>query len=233
LEADLHGVFSSRQGGGWTPPCGRSYRRFACRATAEADEIAAKHLRYIRAHAARRWSTTAQAVEEAFLMITLREFAESDIDEIVRLANNEQVARYLADRFPHPYTRADAAWWVHHGATENGAINRAIAHRGTLVGGIGIDPQTGWRAHVGAIGYWIGQDYWGQGIATQALREMTDIGFRDRCFRKLVAQVLAPNIASMRVLEKAGYAREAVLAAEVRKGGTYFDAHQFARHREP
>lgn len=77
----------------------------------------------------------------------------------------------------------------------------------------------------------MGADYWGKGIATAALSQMTDYGFRQRHFRKLYAGVLAPNIASMKVLEKCGYQREAVLKDEVEKGGTYFDIHQFARQR--
>jgi ribosomal-protein-alanine N-acetyltransferase len=77
------------------------------------------------------------------------------------------------------------------------------------------------ETHLAEIGYWVAEDYWGKGIATAALREMTDYGFANRNFRKLCAPVLAPNIASMRVLEKCGYHREAILK----------DMHHFARHR--
>jgi len=56
-------------------------------------------------------------------------------------------------------------------------------------------------------------------------------GFRHRDFRKLYATALAPNIASMRVLEKCGYQLEGILKGEIQKGGTYFDIHHFARHR--
>ena len=166
-------------------------------------------------------------------MIALREFAGSDLDRLVQLANNENVSRYLVSTFPYPYTRADAAWWIGTGSKQNGAITRVIEFQGLFVGSVGITPQSGWRDHLGEIGYWVAEDYWGKGIAAAALREMTEYGFDRKDFRKLYAPVLAPNIASMRVLEKCGYEREAILRNEVQKGGSYFDIHQFARHRAP
>jgi len=164
-------------------------------------------------------------------MITLREYADSDLERLVQLANNENVSRYLVYTFPYPYTLADAEWWIGTGSKQDGGIARVIEYQGMFVGNIGIRPQGGWREHLGEIGYWVGEDYWGKGIATAALAQLTEYGFNTRHFRKLFATALAPNIASMRVLEKCGYQREGALKGEVQKNGTYFDTHHFARHR--
>jgi ribosomal-protein-alanine N-acetyltransferase len=164
-------------------------------------------------------------------MIALREYSASDLEMLVGLANNQNVSRYLVHTFPYPYTRGDGEWWIRTGSRQNGSISRAIEYQGLLVGGVGITPQDGWRDHLGEVGYWIGEKYWGKGIATAALVQMTHYGFATLQFRKLYAPVLAPNVASMRVLEKCGYAREAILRAEVQKDGRFFDIHQFARHR--
>jgi ribosomal-protein-alanine N-acetyltransferase len=164
-------------------------------------------------------------------MIVLREYVGSDLESLVRLANNENVSRYLVYTFPYPYTKADGEWWISTGSRQNGAITRVIEYEGLLVGSVGIRPQSGWREHLGEIGYWVGEEHWGKGIATAALKQMTDYGFNNLKFRKLYAPVLAPNVASMRVLAKGGYAPEAVLIAEVQKGRRFFDIHQFARHR--
>jgi [ribosomal protein S5]-alanine N-acetyltransferase len=164
-------------------------------------------------------------------LIGLREYAESDLDRLVTLANNQNVSRYLVYTFPYPYTLKDAEWWIGTGSKQNGAIARVIEYQGMFVGSVGITPQNGWRDHLAEIGYWVAEDYWGKGIATAALRQMTDYGFSHRDFRKLYATALAPNIASMRVLEKCGYQREAILKDEVQKGGAYFDIHHFVRHR--
>jgi RimJ/RimL family protein N-acetyltransferase len=162
-------------------------------------------------------------------MIFLREYGYSDLDRLVDLANNKNVARYMTYTFPHPYTVADAGWWIRTGSKENDTIARAIEYQGLLVGGVGIKPQSGWRDHIGEIGYWVAEEYWGKGIATAALHQMTTEGFSKNKFRKLCAPVLAPNTASMRVLEKCGYQREAILRNEVQKNGSYFDIHHFVR----
>lgn len=164
-------------------------------------------------------------------MIVLREYTDADLERLVILANNQNVSRYMMYTFPYPYTLKDAEWWIGTGSKQNGVIARAIEYQGLFVGGVGIKLQSGWREHLGEIGYWLGEEYWRKGIATAALSQMTDYGFTSRGFRKLYAPVLAPNIASMRVLEKCDYQREAILKDEVRKGGDYFDIHQFARQR--
>jgi ribosomal-protein-alanine N-acetyltransferase len=164
-------------------------------------------------------------------MIVLREYSESDLERLVNLANNQNVSRYLVSTFPYPYTRDDAEWWIGTGSKQNGAVTRVIEYQGLFVGSVGISPQSGWRDHLGEIGYWVAEEYWGKGIATAALRQMTDYGFANRQFRKLYAPVLGPNVASMSVLEKCGYQREAILRDEVQKGGVYFDIHHFARNR--
>jgi [ribosomal protein S5]-alanine N-acetyltransferase len=162
-------------------------------------------------------------------MITLRELIPSDLDRLVSLANNENVSRYLLYTFPCPYTKADGEWWINTGSTQHGATTRVIEYRGEFSGLVGITPQSGWREHLGEIGYWVGAAYWGKGIATSALQQMTDYGFAGLQLRKLYAPVLAPNVASMRVLAKCGYALEGVLKSEVKKNGRYFDIHRFAR----
>ena len=164
--------------------------------------------------------------------ISLREYADSDLERLVSLANNENVSRYLVYTFPHPYTVKDAEWWIATGSKHNGAMTRVIEYDGVFVGSVGITPRGGWRDHVAEIGYWVAENYWGKDIATEALRKMTDYGFSRENIRKLIAPVLAPNLASVRVLEKCGYQREAVLKAEVQKGGVFFDIHRFARHRD-
>jgi RimJ/RimL family protein N-acetyltransferase len=162
-------------------------------------------------------------------MITLRELRPSDLSRLVSLANDESVSRYLVYTFPYPYTEADAKWWINEGSKQNGATTRVIEYGGELCGLAGITPQSGWRAHLGEIGYWVGRQYWGKGIATAALQQMTDYAFVTLGLQKLYAPVLAPNMASMRVLEKCAYTLEGILKSEVRKGSRYFDIHHFAR----
>jgi ribosomal-protein-alanine N-acetyltransferase len=162
-------------------------------------------------------------------MITLRNYTHSDVNRIVELANNENVSRYLVFTFPYPYTRKDAEWWIETGAAANDCVTKAIEYEGVFVGTIGITPQSGWRSHIAEIGYWVGQPYWGKGIATTSLGIMSKIAVEELGFKKLFAPVLAPNRSSMRVLEKAGYHLEGVLKNEVEKNGRYYDIHHYAK----
>lgn len=164
-------------------------------------------------------------------MIRLRDYTKEDPDRLVSLANNKNVSRYLVLTFPYPYTKADAKWWIETGSKANNAITKVIEYQGEFVGSVGILPQTGWRSHIAEIGYWIGEGYWGKGLATWALRAMTDDAFKIPAMQKLYAPVMGPNIASKRVLEKCGYGLEAVLKQEVFKEGRYYDIYQYALHR--
>ena len=163
-------------------------------------------------------------------MIALRNYTHSDVNRIVELANNKNVSRYLVFTFPYPYTRKDAEWWVETGSGENDSITKAIEYKGVLVGSIGITPQRGWKNHIAEIGYWVGQPYWGKGIATTSLEIMSKIAIEELGFKKLFAPVLAPNRPSMRVLEKTGYRLEGVLKNEVEKNGRYYDIHHYAKN---
>lgn len=161
-------------------------------------------------------------------MIKLRDYKKEDIDQLVQLANNKNVSRYLIDTFPFPYTKEDAIWWIETGHKENGAVTKVIEFNNELVGSIGITPQTGWRSHIAEIGYWLGENYWGQSIASAALKEMIQQVFAEKQFNKLIAPVLEPNKVSMRVLEKNGFKLEGILQQEVQKDGQYYDVHHWS-----
>lgn len=164
-------------------------------------------------------------------MITLRDYAKADIESLLGLANNPQVSYFLVYTFPYPYTRADAEWWLSTGVKAEGTVTKAIEYNGNFVGSVGLTLQVGWRDHLAEIGYWLGEPYWGKGIATQAVQRMTEYAFSDLQLQKLYAPILAPNKASIRVVEKCGYELEGVLKREVFKHGQYYDIHHFAKVR--
>ncbi len=162
----------------------------------------------------------------------LRPWRDGDVERLVEIANDVDVARYMADRFPHPYTVEDARWWInlHHGFV---AVNNfAIEVDGNVAGGIGMDPHDGER-RIGAIfGYWLGREYWGRGIATAACAAFTDYALNKRGFIRLEATVYGPNVASMRVLEKCGYVCEGTLRKSIIKDGQILDSHLYAKVKQ-
>ena len=84
------------------------------------------------------------------------------------------------------------------------------------------------------IGYWISEPFWSRGIATEALRLLTDWAFAapDLDLVRLEAHVFAWNAASARVLEKDGYEREALLRKSVYKDGQLIDSFLYAIVRQ-
>lgn len=158
----------------------------------------------------------------------LRPWMTDDKPALVHNANNRKVWRNLADIFPHPYTEADADFWIDLANQAAPSIHLAIELDGIAVGGIGIIVGEGIARYTGKFGYWLGEDYWGRGIATAAARAMCDYAFFGPQFVRLEAQVFAWNPASMRVLEKTGFVREGVHKRSVFKDGQFTDGVMYA-----
>jgi ribosomal-protein-alanine N-acetyltransferase len=151
----------------------------------------------------------------------------ADADAVVRHANNVNVARQLRDRFPHPYSRANAQAFLKMSASDT--TNLAIEVGGEAVGAIGYVVGTDVERFSAEIGYWLGEAHWGRGIATEALVLVSDHVFRTANLLRLFAVPFADNQGSIRVLEKAGYVREAILRSSSVKYGAPRDQALYAR----
>lgn len=162
----------------------------------------------------------------------VRDWRESDRDSLQRHADNRRVWRNLKDRFPHPYTIADAESWLALARTSPERTGWAIEVDGEAVGGIGLVPGTDVHARSAHIGYWLGESYWGRGIATAAVRQVAPLALSRLGYARLEAPVFAWNPASMRVLEKCGFTREGVMRKSVFKDGEIIDSVLYARVRD-
>jgi [ribosomal protein S5]-alanine N-acetyltransferase len=159
----------------------------------------------------------------------LRGWRDDDRESLVRYANNRKVWRNLKDRFPHPYTDADAQAWLALSRTSPERTGWAIEVEGHAAGGIGLEPMQDVHARTAHIGYWLGEPFWGRGIATDAVRAASSDAFSRQAYLRLEAPVFAWNPASMRVLEKCGYAREGVMRKSVFKDGELIDSVLYAK----
>jgi RimJ/RimL family protein N-acetyltransferase len=149
---------------------------------------------------------------------------------LVRHANNINVAKQLRDRFPHPYMRAHATAFLKFAVGGEGEpANMAIDRDGEAVGGIGFVPGTDVERFSSEIGYWLSEEYWGQGIATEAVVLVTAHVFDRLNMLRLFALPFADNAGSIRVLEKAGYMREGILRASSVKFGQPRDQVLYAK----
>lgn len=159
----------------------------------------------------------------------LRSWTTDDKSALLLNANNRKVWRNLTDTFPHPYTDADADFWIGFANQAAPSLHLAIEVDGMAAGGVGIIAGQGIARHTGLLGYWLGETYWGKGIASAAAGAMCDHAFSGSLFERLEAQVFAWNPASMRVLEKLGFVREGVHRRSVFKDGQFTDGVMYAR----
>lgn len=141
--------------------------------------------------------------------LVLRPLRDSDAAAIFALFNDWDVIRWLTLP-PWPYTRADAEGFVRAvlDPSNQTEIVFAITLNGKLIGAIGVRARPASDLQSGAgpnIGYWLGTRYWGQGYMTEALRALITHVFALSRADAIYSGVLADNLASLRVQQKAGF----------------------------
>jgi RimJ/RimL family protein N-acetyltransferase len=171
-------------------------------------------------------------VELTLKSCSVRSWDWRDRDAIVKHANNRNVWINLRDRFPHPYTVNDARRWLEMVVDQKPETNFAIAVADEAVGGIGLTVQHDVARRSAEIGYWLGEEFWGRGIATEALVAVTDHAFSNYDVCRLYAHVFDWNRGSARVLEKAGYVFEGRLKKSVTKDRQTIDQLMYAMIRD-
>ncbi|MFC3095930.1 N-acetyltransferase [Alteromonas sediminis] len=164
-------------------------------------------------------------------MVLLRDFDYRDINPLITILNDEAVTRFLSTKIPSPYTKEDAKWWVEEGSKTG--IVKAISLNNKLVGCIGVNPGQFEYELSGEVGYWLDKHYWGKGIASDALSQMVNIVFTSTDLIRLFATVFEDNIASQKLLVKAGFTREAILKSAIYKQRKLYDSHIFAKIKTP
>jgi len=138
-------------------------------------------------------------------------------------ANNADIARWMRDGFPHPYSREDADRFISMATRDCPGIILAIEVEGRAVGGIRIHPFDDIYRMTAEIGYWLSPEFQGRGIVTDAVRAILPVGFKTLNLNRIQAGVFHTNKPSIRVLEKCGFRLEAVHKQAIIKNGEYLD----------
>lgn len=160
----------------------------------------------------------------------LRNWKYSDIDNLVKNANNLNIARNMRDLFPFPYTTDDGRQWLEiAGKSEN---NFAITVNNKAIGGIGLSPGEDIERISAEVGYWLGEEHWGKGIVSSALNGIIKYGFNELNLKRIFAAPFEQNIGSRRVLEKNGFILEGILRKSVIKSGKIYNQALYAIIKE-
>ncbi len=158
----------------------------------------------------------------------VRSWHPDDVKSIAGHANNRKIWLNLRDRFPHPYTKTDAHHWIQSALSTRPEANFAIDLFGEAVGGIGFELKTDVERFSAEVGYWLGEKFWGQGICTSALKTATHYAIETYRLNRIFAVPFSENLASIRVLEKAGYGREGIMRRSAFKDGRFLDEVLYA-----
>jgi RimJ/RimL family protein N-acetyltransferase len=147
-------------------------------------------------------------------LVNLREISINDVWVITQLLMNYNVSKHLWE-VPNPYSKEDAIEFIKCANSEfkiMKALHFAIESKITprtrnnleFVGTISVK-NIDLVDKKADLGYWIGEQYWGRGIASECLKLVIDYAFSAELgMKQLCAYVFPENKASIRVLEKNG-----------------------------
>ncbi|MFA9558258.1 GNAT family N-acetyltransferase [Evansella sp. AB-rgal1] len=157
--------------------------------------------------------------------LLLRIFRESDAKDVTLLCNNYNIYKntlYL----PYPYSKEDALSWIknhlgnfHIDKSYEFAVTDKVT--GKIYGAIALSNNQSF--HHGEIAYWVGEDYWGNGYASEAAKAILEFAFHEKQYHKVFARCFHSNPASGKVIEKIGMKKEGILREHVKKENKYID----------
>lgn len=157
--------------------------------------------------------------------LILRPIAKKDAKDLLENLNNIKVSRYLL-KVSYPYRLKDAKSWIDYCFKESKekprkAYDFAIELKAEKkqIGGIGLGNVDKFQGSA-EVGYWLGEKYWNQGMASEALKTIMDFAFKRLNLRRLEAGVCVENKASARLLEKFGFKKEGLMMEAHRSKAT-------------
>lgn len=206
-------------------------------------------------------STPGHAIPETAIFVTdtcyVRPWEETDLEASAAASNDPEIARWMRNTFPSPYTLEDGRAWLRiaippkpsspdddSGEREKKpepTLHFVIASREedggafAFAGAVGLRPRADVQARTWELGYWVGRRHRGRGLATDAVRGFVRWAFARWSEAELIriqAEVYEGNTGSAAVLRKTGFAEEGVLRRAVTKNGRVLDLHVWGLLRE-
>jgi [ribosomal protein S5]-alanine N-acetyltransferase len=161
--------------------------------------------------------------------LIIRPWKKEDASALTAIANNINIWNMVRDRLPHPYTLESAISWIDFTNNQNPTCNFAIEADGFVAGSIGFILMDDVYKRNIEIGYFIGEIYWGRGIASMAVNQLIEMLLSQYHPVRIFATVFENNPASMRVLEKNGFALESVQQKAVYKNQRLMDQYYWVK----
>jgi ribosomal-protein-alanine N-acetyltransferase len=161
--------------------------------------------------------------------IVLRPWQKQDAQELATIANNRNIWNSVRDALPSPYTVMDALQWIAHVNDREPVLNFAIIFKGAIAGSIGCVPKNDVSRKTVEIGYFVGEPYWRQGIATEAVKLLLEFIETRLDTVRIEAHVFQQNSASMTVLRNNNFYLEGIQRRAVIKNNQLLDDYVWVK----
>ena len=164
------------------------------------------------------------------MICKIRKWKLSDAKDLAIALSNRKVQDNLRDGLPYPYTEQDGKDYISDmlSANEDDTFAFAITSDNKVVGSIGVFRQGNIHRQTAELGYYVAEEYWGKGIMTEAVKQICECVFDKSDIIRIYAEPFAYNIASCRVLEKAGFQYEGTLRNNAVKNGKVIDMKMYS-----
>jgi len=145
--------------------------------------------------------------------IRIRKLTLSDAKKIYDRLRDKRIVKWTMN-IPWPYTKEEAKGFIRKAnrrikKKQGYTFGITLKDADELIGVVGL-LNVDWRNKQGTIGYWMGSEYWGKGLMTDAVRLILSFGFESLKLHKIHASLFEENVSSRRVLEKCGFKLEGV-----------------------
>lgn len=160
----------------------------------------------------------------------IRPWRIEDAKDLSKALNNKNIQNNLRDGLPYPYTAADAEFYINAmlEADPSSTFAYAITVDDVAIGSIGAFRQANIHSRSAEVGYYIAEPYWGKGLTTSAVKQLSEHLFHSTDIIRLFAEPFAYNMGSRRVLEKAGFEYEGTLRSNAVKNGKIIDMRMYS-----
>lgn len=164
----------------------------------------------------------------------IRSWRLEDASDLAKALNNKKIQDNLRDGLPYPYTTEDAIAYISAmlDADKDKVYAFAITIDDKAIGSIGVFRKDNIHFKTAEMGYYIAEEYWGQGIGTSAVQQVCKYIFENTDMIRIFAEPFSYNIGSCRILEKAGFSYEGTLRRNAVKNGVILDMRLYSIIKE-
>ncbi|MBU0596766.1 GNAT family N-acetyltransferase [Patescibacteria group bacterium] len=159
--------------------------------------------------------------------VEIRRQRVSDAKRFFEILTNPNFIYFTAN----PKSMEDEKEWLRGNTLrrkQNFAHSFSILYKNDVAGGCGLKINQH-RQHEGEVGYFVDEKYWGNGIATKAVKKLEKIGFGKLRLKRIIILMNPKNIASKKVAIKCGYKKEGLMKKAVFAKGKYHDVYLYAK----